>query len=423
VLSRIVLKPWSSPDTLRSTPRQLVFMAALFAGSAAMVLQVVDLRASVNLLEVGMLAVLCFVGDFLEIRVSERWSYSCADVFYVLALAVLRPSEAALVIAIVFVVNALISVDSWLGIVYEAGCLLPGALAIVAVWEARASIPDWSYAATGVALVVAAFLGIRIGEFVTFVGVNVCGCERTVGRRLASSAQEAFGYVVGPEALAQLAALAPMALVGTLAWPASRWAAPLLVVPYVVAWRSMRREAALIEAERAAGTDVLTGLSNRGRFFERANAEIELARRYGHGLAFIMGDLDYFKRVNDTHGHIAGDEVLRGTAQALQRVIDDEVFPLARYGGEEFVVVVPVLGREQVLDVAESVRAEVEAALGEWSTTISLGVAYLADSSDRLESLVDRADKALYSAKYAGKNRVHEWRDELDRPVAAADAA
>jgi diguanylate cyclase (GGDEF)-like protein len=134
-----------------------------------------------------------------------------------------------------------------------------------------------------------------------------------------------------------------------------------------------------------------------------------------------MGDLDDFKRINDTLGHLAGDEVLRSAAAAMSgRVRGGHV--IARFGGEEFIVAVPVAGPERVLELAEQMRAAIAARLAPYDASMSFGVAHLRPD-DTLDALVDRADKALYSAKYAGKNRVHEWCDAADTPTPVEAAA
>lgn len=210
----------------------------------------------------------------------------------------------------------------------------------------------------------------------------------------------------------------PMATLGVLAFALHPTLVLLTFIPMVSEWRHVRQIKATWEAEERAGIDALTGLLNRGKIFEQLEEEIVAARRFNHPLAVILGDLDNFKRVNDTYGHLVGDEVLRQVSAAFQDVVDTRVFPVARYGGEEFIVAIPVASQDEVLRIAERIRTGVADRLSEWHTTISLGVSYVVPH-DRVESLVDRADKGLYSAKYAGKDRVHEWPgDGLDTPGA-----
>jgi two-component system, cell cycle response regulator len=134
----------------------------------------------------------------------------------------------------------------------------------------------------------------------------------------------------------------------------------------------------------------------------------------GHaGPGLLMLDIDYFKRVNDTHGHVAGDAVLRDVAGRIQRNVRG--FDLvARYGGEEFVVVMPDTGLPVATMVAERLRnmvADKPVALGDGggdvSVTVSIGIAVAREGGDTAAQLLQRADKALYGAKASGRNCVY----------------
>ena len=164
--------------------------------------------------------------------------------------------------------------------------------------------------------------------------------------------------------------------------------------------------------QRQAVTDELTGLFNHRRFQEVMDAEVERARRYDQEMGLIMLDIDNFKRVNDTYGHMQGDEVLRAVARVLRqsaREIDEP----ARYGGEEMAVALPQTDLDGAYNFAERVRKRIEALElplldgdGVLQVTASFGAASLvsAPQSDK-EGLVAAADAALYRAKRSGKNR------------------
>lgn len=164
--------------------------------------------------------------------------------------------------------------------------------------------------------------------------------------------------------------------------------------------------------QRQAVTDELTGLFNHRRFQEVMTAEVERARRYGHELGLIMLDIDNFKQINDTYGHLQGDEVLREVAHVL-RQSSREIDEPARYGGEEMAVALPQTDLEGAYQFAERVRRRIEALAlplpdgdGVLRVTASFGAASLASAGgvDK-DSLVASADAALYQAKRAGKNR------------------
>jgi len=161
-----------------------------------------------------------------------------------------------------------------------------------------------------------------------------------------------------------------------------------------------------------ASTDELTRLANKRAFTEVLEREVARAQRFGHELSLIMLDVDDFKLVNDTHGHLQGDEVLRRIGRILAdepREIDEP----ARYGGEEFVIALPETGMEGALELAERIRAgiEIEAIpmLGTnevMYVSASFGVATLPTTARDGQELIAAADAALYAAKEGGKNRV-----------------
>ncbi len=162
---------------------------------------------------------------------------------------------------------------------------------------------------------------------------------------------------------------------------------------------------------RQAVTDELTGLFNHRRFQEVMAVEVERARRYGHELGLIMLDIDNFKQINDTYGHLQGDLVLREVARVL-RQSSREIDEPARYGGEEMAVALPQTDLEGAYQFAERVRRRIEALAlaqpdgGVLKVTASFGAASLAaiGGADK-DALVAAADAALYEAKRAGKNR------------------
>jgi two-component system, cell cycle response regulator len=168
---------------------------------------------------------------------------------------------------------------------------------------------------------------------------------------------------------------------------------------------------------RSGLTDFLTGWHNRRYLHARLKEELIRAQRQGTGLVCLLIDVDRFKHVNDKHGHLAGDMVLREVAQRVDTQIRGSD-AAARFGGDEFVVLAPALNREQAMTLAERIRVAVsetpiEVAPGERHTlTVSIGVAGVTptrtenDLKTLAESLLAEADAALYRAKQQGRNRV-----------------
>jgi diguanylate cyclase (GGDEF)-like protein len=165
--------------------------------------------------------------------------------------------------------------------------------------------------------------------------------------------------------------------------------------------------------EQQSFLDGLTGLWNRAYLDRRIESELNVARRYGRPLGLVLADIDNFKSLNDTHGHLFGDVVLQGVAEAL-RAHARRSDIVARYGGEEFAVLLTDTTLKAAVYVAERLRASIESrrfeAHGEIiGVTASLGIACTQDLGGELttEKLIAASDKALYSAKDAGKNCVH----------------
>lgn len=162
------------------------------------------------------------------------------------------------------------------------------------------------------------------------------------------------------------------------------------------------------ELKQNAMTDPLTALLNRRAMDEQLAAEAARAHRHGTSYALVMADLDHFKRVNDTHGHEAGDDVLRLLASRMNQSVRAEDV-VARWGGEEFLILLRETGADDANVVAEKVRQTVggqsfKTRAGALSITISLGIAVHA-GDESVEATVKRADKALYRAKHEGRNR------------------
>ena len=167
--------------------------------------------------------------------------------------------------------------------------------------------------------------------------------------------------------------------------------------------------------------DTLTGLYNRWYVIEKIDTELNRAIRHGSPMSLLMLDIDHFKRVNDTWGHSAGDEVLKGIGQLLRESCRVYDVP-GRYGGEEFCIVLPETKLGNTSVVAERIRQRIEATElncgGESiAVTASIGIAGMEEpgSQEILSpaALIDRADRALYSAKSHGRNRIEMWEQAL----------
>jgi two-component system, cell cycle response regulator len=164
------------------------------------------------------------------------------------------------------------------------------------------------------------------------------------------------------------------------------------------------------EIYRLTTVDGLTQISNKRFFMESLEREIARAHRYQRAMSLAMFDIDHFKRINDTYGHLAGDYVLKQLASAVKlKIRREDLF--ARYGGEEFAIVLPEITLAAALTFAEKIRQVVEEHEFRFENTsidvtISMGVAIADEDVRDVDELIKRADERLYAAKAAGRNRV-----------------
>lgn len=158
------------------------------------------------------------------------------------------------------------------------------------------------------------------------------------------------------------------------------------------------------ELQQSVITDPLTGIYNRRYYYEKIQKEMYEAKRYGLSLSVIMTDIDFFKKINDTHGHDVGDEVLKHYTKIIQESLrKSDTF--CRIGGEEFIIILPHTNKEQAVKIAEKLRKTIETSKKIVPITMSFGVTeYIRGESE--DYLFKRVDNALYRAKKNGRNRV-----------------
>jgi two-component system cell cycle response regulator len=177
----------------------------------------------------------------------------------------------------------------------------------------------------------------------------------------------------------------------------------------MVAQRTQELQKALTSIKHFSQLDALTQCLNRGAFDAHLEQEVERAQRYARPFSLVFADIDYFKRINDTYGHVVGDQVLRTIAACLREGIRTDVDWIARYGGEEFVIVMPetdlagaVVSTERLrLGIAQRPMTQEDPTL---RVTASFGVAQYVPG-EAVQTLIERADAQLYCAKQAGRNR------------------
>lgn len=195
-----------------------------------------------------------------------------------------------------------------------------------------------------------------------------------------------------------------------------------IVAVSIAIWYSDRlksRSLTQLEETRArlnhyATIDPLTNAFNRRHFLELSERKIKRTYTSSGQASFLLFDIDHFKKINDEHGHIVGDQVLQGIAHTcMMNLRTDDI--LGRFGGEEFVILLPDTKLEDAINIAERLRlliaeTPIETEIGQIKTTISIGVAIKEKTTSMsIDQLLSRADRAMYRAKQAGRNRVIIW--------------
>lgn len=184
----------------------------------------------------------------------------------------------------------------------------------------------------------------------------------------------------------------------------------------------LQLEEANQQLEKLSRTDRLTGLNNRGYWEECLQQEYRRNKRASElgkvESSLIIFDIDYFKPVNDTHGHLAGDEVIKAVASCLKETARDTDFS-GRYGGEEFVLLLPDTGIEGAFEVAERLRSTIQATYVKYddlelNVTVSLGICDFTPDLTSFNLWLERADQALYHSKHQGRNQSSAWSHQLE---------
>jgi diguanylate cyclase (GGDEF)-like protein len=166
-----------------------------------------------------------------------------------------------------------------------------------------------------------------------------------------------------------------------------------------------------------ASKDMLTGVFNRRSLFEHLENIWNMTAQKQQSMSVVMLDVDHFKKLNDGYGHAVGDQVLRDVAAVIRKSAPEKSM-VARYGGEEFCVVLPLMDLSRAAEAAEAIRHAIETQLeNPYRVTASIGVASNASDAESYNIMLDRADKALYSAKHSGRNAVNCWSAEIAMEV------
>jgi diguanylate cyclase (GGDEF)-like protein len=187
---------------------------------------------------------------------------------------------------------------------------------------------------------------------------------------------------------------------------------------------AMQLQEDMVKLRELADTDFMTGLMNRRSFLAVADDTYAFCRRYRRSMAMLMVDIDHFKKINDTHGHAAGDGAIRRVADIIGQSIRT-TDKAARFGGEEFVVLLREIDQETAVLLADRIRTSIAAATVQYGEvqiplTVSVGVALFAETDRDAQDVIERADQGLYVAKKTGRNRTFLMSEREGRAARAA---
>jgi diguanylate cyclase (GGDEF)-like protein len=202
-------------------------------------------------------------------------------------------------------------------------------------------------------------------------------------------------------------ALMSVGILAAILWLSNPFAVPLALCPLFLIYRSLM----VPTLRQEARTDTKTALANMKHWNEVASLEIERAGRFKRPLSVVLADLDLLREVNNRHGHLAGDQMIRRVADAIRGVVREYDLP-ARFGGDEFAILMPEAGLEEATAVAERLRqavAAIELKTGDSNrvaVTISIGLAVFPAHGRTPSEMLAAADRAVYQAKALGRNRV-----------------
>lgn len=390
----------------RVSPQAEIILSALVCMCGVSALSFTMAGKAIDWSLLWVFAVGCIIAESMVIRFSSTAIMTCVDMFFAAAFVSLPLADGAALILVVSLWVAFHHPDSLQETIVQTSWATGPVVVCLFVTHA---VVEWTSGSPWVLVPfllggLTAWIVLRCSE-VVYYGIFGLVQPTDAGWSGRLGNVRIFLHEGSREFAPQMVAHAPMGVLGAIAWQISPVSILLLLSPFVVSWRLGRQAAHLEDAQRKMRIDPLTGLSNRIGFYEATIRHIE-SPRFACTFGIIMGDLDNFKMINDTLGHNGGDNVLALAARALRDGCTGTNDVICRYGGEEFVVLAPHRSTTELLELAEALRRNIYQAVSEFGTSISLGVAEWRPG-EGIEELVGRADKALYSAKFAGKNCVH----------------
>ena len=360
-----------------------------------------------QLKEPAMLAVLCTLASLaLVIKVegaTNRSHYAFSFIVYGFAFAHLGVPEAVIVILVSNLVEYLVNRPAWFGPVFNTACYVIVINIAGLIFRAFSLHTPMDSPVYILAVTASMTVFTLLNHFM--VGIIVWMAD---GQNFKESG------VFDPYPLVIDLSLLSLGALLVLIWEYNSYALFLFVFPIYLIYGTMRVPA----LERQSETDLKTGLYNHTYFMHHLESELKRANRFDRPLTIIMADLDLLRNINNTYGHLAGDEVLIGIANLLKQSVRDYDV-VARFGGEEFSILMPETTIELGFQRAEALRAVIERAeftiptsVTPIKVTLSLGVSTRESFKQTGQDIIHNADTALYHSKLKGRNKVYAYTED-----------
>jgi diguanylate cyclase (GGDEF)-like protein len=390
-----------------------VLVVAVIAGTAGVLLA----PPRLELAPVAVLLLVCAtIAQQFKVKSPKHQSYHTTTIFFFAAALLLHPAYVIAIIVAAHAVELLRVRYRWYIQAFNVANFLLCSVAAGVIFGLGQSIQP---SGAGGAVLYAAVAGVTFVALNHFLTALVIMWARGVPISRAGTMD--WENVGTDLALMSIGAL------GSLLWLTNPWLVPLCVGPLFLIYRSL-----LVPSLREeARTDPKTELANMKHWNQLAQAEIERARRFGRPLSVVLADFDLLREINNRHGHLMGDQMIRRVADAIRAAVREYDVP-ARFGGDEFAILMPETTLAEAMTVAERIRREVESIVLKSpegsipAASVSIGVALFPSHGRSASDLLAAADRAVYQAKALGRNRVCAFAaidGEAIRPIRAPAAS
>ncbi len=376
--------------------------AVLATASLAAIIGIIVAPARLELAPVALVLLGCAtVAQQFKVRSPKHQSYYTTTIFFFAAALLLHPAYVVVIILTAHGVELLRARYRWYIQAFNVANFLLCSLAAGALFSAGLHGQPAGAARSALFALLAGLLFVGLNHLLT--ALVIMWARGVPISRAGTLDWDNLGTDL---------ALMSVGALGCLLWLTNPWLVPLCLGPLFLIYRSLL----VPTLKEEARTDPKTELANMKHWNEVAQAEVERARRFRRPLTVVLADLDLLRDINNRHGHLTGDQMIRRVADAIRGALREYDVP-ARFGGDEFAILMPETTLPEAMTVAERVRRGVEAIglkLSDGLTvgaSVSIGVAQFPGHGRTASELLAAADRAVYQAKALGRNRVCAFTD------------